>query len=316
MTKEEGKKYENIMPAPEIRLSRHAEEISIPSFPESIRLYLDSYHKGDFSFSGRHWHHSIQFNVILEGTLDASINGEDVVLKKGDGIFINSDVFHCTNPRGKSDCECYSFQVPPSALCSERDVVLYGKYITPVISCEQFPYMVLNQTEEKSAEILQCLEHAFNTMESGEATCELKVKRELLSVWIVLLDIFGVRNKAGQENPAAASASGERMKAMLSYVRQHYRDKITLGDIAGSANVSISECSRCFRKFLNTTPMEYVSQVRIAAACRMFETTNEKPASVSDFTGFTDHTYFYRVFRKYMGCTPKEYQKRIRGEEV
>jgi len=78
-----SEKYTNIMRASELLLSQHEEEISIPSFPEGIKVFLDTFHVGDYAFSSRHWHRSIQFNVILEGTLDVSVNGKDILLQRG-----------------------------------------------------------------------------------------------------------------------------------------------------------------------------------------------------------------------------------------
>lgn len=304
-------KYENITPAPRMELNGHAEEVSIPVFPESIRIYLDTYSPGDLSFTGRHWHRSVQFNVILEGELDLSINGTDIRLGEGEGIFINSNVFHCLNPRGKSACRCYSFQIPPSALCSEKDVELYGKYIIPIISCMYLSCIILKRGEGWQDKILRELDQAFESANGQEYAHELKVKNYLLSAWIILLQNFTAVQTDHAD--AATSASAERMKEMMSYVGKNHRKKVTLGEIADAAGVSQSECSRCFKKFLNTTPIEYVNQVRISEACSLLR-TDVKLSLVSDKLGFTDYSYFHRVFKKYMKCTPKEYQEAMRTD--
>lgn len=310
MSEKERIKYKNITPAPRLELNRHAEEVSIPVFPASIQIYLDTYSPGDLSFTGRHWHRSVQFNVILEGSLDLSVNGTDIRLEEGEGIFINSNIFHCLNPRGKSDCRCYSFQIPPSALCSEKDVELYGKYIIPVITCAELSCMILKRTEDWQNEILNELERAFHSANRQEYAHELKVKNHLLSAWIVLLQNFATVQNSHTD--AAVSASAERMKEMMSYVGENYRKKVTLGEIADAAGVSQSECSRCFKKFLNATPIEYVNQVRISEACGLLR-TDAKLSLISDRLGFTDYSYFHRVFKKYMKCTPKEYQEAVQG---
>lgn len=66
------------------------------------------------------------------------------------------------------------------------------------------------------------------------------------------------------------------------------------------------------QKFLNTTPIEYVSQTRIGEACKLFENTDMKITAIAEMTGFADYSYFHRVFKKYAGCTPKEYQLKVK----
>ena len=92
-------------------------------------------------------------------------------------------------------------------------------------------------------------------------------------------------------------------------IQNHYSDRITLSQIAAAASISLSECNRCFKRFLKLTPIEYLTQVRVAAACRLLKEGTETIASVAEDLGFADYSYFHRVFKKYMGCTPKEYME-------
>ncbi len=308
-------KYKNIKRAPVIRVNEHAEEISVLSFPEGIQIYLDTYQPGDLSFSEKHWHHSLQFNVILEGSLELSVNDSNITLQPGDGVFINKNVLHCLNPNGTSACICYSFQIPPSAICPEKDIHLFEKYVTPVIDSKSFSYLYLERMEEKKRRILEYLDRAFHMAEEKEFAYELKVKSSLLELWIILLEYLNSEMTMEKQTDSISSAGAERMKEMMTFVQSHYSEKISLGDIADAASVSASECSRVFRRFLNTTPIDYLTQVRIAKACNRLRKEGEKPSAVGEEVGFTDYSYFHRVFKKYMRCTPKEYQKTFTGKE-
>ena len=302
-----SEKYTNIMRASELLLSQHEEEISIPSFPEGIKVFLDTFHVGDYAFSSRHWHRSIQFNVILEGTLDVSVNGKDSLLQRGDGIFINSNVFHHLNFKGESECVGYSFQLHPSAICSEKDIYLYTKYVASVINNADLNYLTFKEEVPWHSGVLNYLNRAFISANQQDFAYELDVKNLLSCAWMLMLRNY---NSIPANNTDSYTLSNApRIKEMLSYIQNHYSDRITLSQIAASASISLSECNRCFKRFLKLTPIEYLTQVRVAAACRLLKEGTETIASVAEDLGFADYSYFHRVFKKYMGCTPKEYME-------
>ena len=182
-----SEKYTNIMRASELLLSQHEEEISIPSFPEGIKVFLDTFHVGDYAFSSRHWHRSIQFNVILEGTLDVSVNGKDILLQRGDGIFINSNVFHHLNFKGESECVGYSFQLHPSAICSEKDIYLYTKYVASVINNADLNYLTFKEDVPWHSGVLNYLNRAFISANQQDFAYELDVKNLLSCAWMLML---------------------------------------------------------------------------------------------------------------------------------
>lgn len=47
-----------------------------------------------FGYIPIHWHHALQFMYVVNGTLDVSIGDDTFNIKKGDGLFINSNVVH------------------------------------------------------------------------------------------------------------------------------------------------------------------------------------------------------------------------------
>ena len=52
------------------------------------------------------------------------------------------------------------------------------------------------------------------------------------------------------------------MAIFLQYIELHYPEDVTLESLARSANVSKSECLRCFKNTLQTTPYKYLIEYR------------------------------------------------------
>ena len=100
----------------------------------------------------------------------------------------------------------------------------------------------------------------------------------------------------------------ERLKQMLHFIQHNYAEDIHTADIAQSASVSESECLRCFRTTICTTPIRYLREYRIESAAQLLAAKNGRIADVAFQCGFQDVSYFTKTFRELKGCTPKEYQ--------
>ena len=103
-------------------------------------------------------------------------------------------------------------------------------------------------------------------------------------------------------------ADTERIKTMMSFIHDHYGEKISLENIAGSANISARECARCFRRCINSSPNEYLIEYRLRMAMRLLLESDRSVLEISEETGFSSASYFTKTFREALNCTPKEYR--------
>jgi AraC-like DNA-binding protein len=98
-------------------------------------------------------------------------------------------------------------------------------------------------------------------------------------------------------------ASG-RLDKVLNYVNEHFREKISLPEIANIANLSVSQLVRIFKKNYGMTPVDYIIELRLNEARRLLGNTTLAVSEIADITGFNDSNYFSRAFRKRFGITP------------
>ena len=99
-----------------------------------------------------------------------------------------------------------------------------------------------------------------------------------------------------------------RMQKILRYIEEHYAEDITLADLAKSANISKSECSRCFKLSLNTTPYKYLAEYRLLKAAQLLTKTNEPIGNIAASVGFHQMSHFWKCFKEKTGCSPKAYR--------
>ena len=102
----------------------------------------------------------------------------------------------------------------------------------------------------------------------------------------------------------------QRLEQMLQFIRQNYGEELTVSQIADSAAISESECLRCFRSCLHTSPSRYLRDFRLQKAETLLLSTQGTSANIGAACGFSDAAYFTKLFREVKGCTPLEYRKR------
>lgn len=95
---------------------------------------------------------------------------------------------------------------------------------------------------------------------------------------------------------------------MISFIHRHYPEKLSLKDIASSANISEREASRCFKKHLKKSPCDYLTTYRLEEARKLLFQTELTVTEIGYRTGFSTSAHFGQVFRRAFGMSPLEYR--------
>ena len=108
-----------------------------------------------------------------------------------------------------------------------------------------------------------------------------------------------------KQTRAPAAAMSERA---AEYIRLHFAEDLSLGDIAGHCGISATYLSRIFAQEKGKGVQEYLTDVRVRRAKELLADTNEKIYEIAAEVGYSDAVYFNKVFKKNAGVTPKEYR--------
>lgn len=115
-----------------------------------------------------------------------------------------------------------------------------------------------------------------------------------------LTKIHSFSNDSSSENMAVI---------MMQYIDAHYNDPM-LSRQTFSSHFHISEAytSRFFKEYTGYQFSEYVTKVRMEAACNLLSETNITIEKISQQVGYNSDVSFRRAFKAHMGMTPKEYK--------
>ena len=182
-------------------------------------------------FQVMHWHEDLQFTYVITGEIEVVTLSERVLLRQGEGVFINKNVVHLVRKVGA--CHYNSFIFP------ERFLKFYPgspaeRMVDNIVGHPALPLVAIYDRKDKQ-DILQTLrkltllENQKDEMYTYEMLCTL------CSLWLAF-----ARTVTPPEKRRMNRASEERTSVFLQYIAMHYSEEISLDTLAASANVSKS----------------------------------------------------------------------------
>lgn len=103
----------------------------------------------------------------------------------------------------------------------------------------------------------------------------------------------------------------EKLKRAMGYIMRHYTEPITLDRLAEVCALSKQHLIRHFRATLNTTPIRYLIDYRLARAKELlFKHPELTVKEIAYELGFENPHYFTRAFSQANGESPTSYRER------
>lgn len=95
----------------------------------------------------------------------------------------------------------------------------------------------------------------------------------------------------------------------LSLIHERYYEKISIAQLAKTAQLSRSSFLRKFQEICKMPPARYLTQRRIEAAKHMLINTTLSASDIAAQTGFYDAAHFTKIFLAETGITPNAFRK-------
>ena len=248
-----------------------------------------------------HWHDELELFVLDSGQVEIELNGNQFVLEKGYGCFINQDVLHSFDAKSK-EAKFRSFVFRSSFVSGITGSIFDLNYLSPLLNSGA-SFLVFHP--DKNADYFQMFNEAFAACENESYGYEFHL-RYLLSKIVLYCKQF-----ESDYRPLVSTLLNERVKLIMSWIDEHLEDHISIQMIAEYSNLCEREIQRSFGKVLNCSPMEYVRHKRILKAAQMLQQTNSPIVEIAYRLHFSNSSHFSKVFKEMVGCTPMQYRKRV-----
>ena len=113
------------------------------------------------------------------------------------------------------------------------------------------------------------------------------------------------------ENYAILNQSDDqaRMNNLMSYIRENYKHKIKLLDLAKVADMTENSFCRYFKQRTGKTPVQFINELRIAHACFQLRNKQMPLKEICYDSGFNNFVSFHKTFKSITGTTPTQFRE-------
>ncbi len=250
-----------------------------------------------------HWHGEFEATFVIEGQATISTDAEVFTVRAGDAFFINAGALH--EERSAEGCVLSPVVFHPRLVGGSIDSVFWQSFVQPLLGDRCFKAIHFDRALPWHDAVIQSIHDAWHACVNEPPGYPLAVRESLSKV---VFQIAQYRSANIQTPSEKLLRDAARIKCMLQYIQEHLSEPLTIRQIAHSANISESECLRCFRATIGTTPIQYVKRFRVHRAAHLLTSTDEKIVQIGMQCGFQEMSYFSKIFRELQGCTPTEYR--------
>ncbi len=264
-----------------------------------------------------HWHDEVEILYFSGGDFRLEINMEQFAVRTECLYFINPGELHSIIAESADTCI--------------EDAVVFSPHILSFDACDATQIQLIGPIRKGDVIFPRCIlpghpafapirsaflevMHSFGRTLQEESlfidgavtedlTNQLYIKSALLRI-LAVLSAHALFTSCGKTSDRRV----EDIKTVLTYIRENYREKICISDLAGLINRNEQYFCRFFKKVIGSTPMAYVNEYRIKQARRLLEETDLSVMDICLECGFNNLGNFLREFRRRTGTTPLQYR--------
>lgn len=233
-----------------------------------------------------HWHNFFEIEVIVSGNGRCVINDVSYDITEKNVFFLTHTDFHYLDIDGEAEVLNISFD---EEAIGEHDMIklLFGKI--------ERAYFFDTEKYKRMVSAVELLRYECDS--EGDS-------RTLLLMYVIKCVL--------QKNPLMTDALGidgaRGIKKAIVYMELHFKEHITLADLASEAGYHPTYFSELFKKTTGETYIETLTKLRMGYARTMLASG----FSVSDacfLSGFGSLSRFATAFKKACNMSPREYKK-------
>ena len=268
------------------------------NLPGKVVLYEKP---GRECYTNKHWHKNMEIDYIVRGRMWTNLCGADRDLYDGDYILINSEAVHQTC--GKDPNEPVKYLV----------VLFSYSYIKSYFPEFDRYTFEIDRNEQTRARVRDLLRAIVFEVENPSELSTFKISCAMNQILMSLFTKCRVARPVDPEDEAD-DAEPEYITKALDFIRENYRERITLEDVSSFVGLTPTYFSRYFKATTHKTFKSYLNLLRLEKTLVDIQQNGMSETRASLENGFPSVKAFIAVFKSVYGCTPSEYVKQYQEE--
>lgn len=262
------------------------------NLPGKVLLYEKP---GRECFTNKHWHKNLEIDYIIRGCMWTNLCGEDKDLYGGDYVLINSEAMHQTC--GKNPDEPVKYLV----------VLFSYNYIKSYFPDFDRYEIDVDKNEHARARVRDLLKAIVFEAENPSEFSKLKIACAMTQILMHLFTKCRVEREVEPDD--AAEDSPDYIAKALAFIKDNYRSRIPLEEIASYVGLTPTYFSRLFKMTAQKSFKNYLNMVRLESTLTDMQQNGMSETRAALENGFPSVKSFIAVFKSVYGCAPSEYVK-------
>lgn len=254
----------------------------------------------------KHTHNYIEVIYMCRGQTTHLIDGERVVLKKGELLFLNQHATQEILPAGEEDVGV-NFIIMPEFFDTAFEMMGEEENLLRdfLIGCLCSDTRYASYLHFKVADVLpvqNLVENMVWTLLNGQPN---KKSINQVTMGLLFLELMHCTDRISH---TLESFDQKLIFQVLQYIEENYKEA-ALTELADLLNYDIYWLSRSIKKLTGRTYKELLQIKRLNQAAFLLVNTKLPITDISAAVGYDNTSYFYRLFRGYYKVSPKEYRE-------
>lgn len=247
-----------------------------------------SFVKGDTLDFPAHIHEDIELIFVKKGGGNAYCEGKKYKLEENSFFLVFPNQVHHYSESIKGEYI--------TLILKSRDLLSYGNVFQEGVPLS--PVWENDITDDEH--IKELLESIFDEFaKEGQSTI---VEAYLTALFGKLLKHYQIEK---------TRVANDTLSQILQYCAEHYKDNISVAEVAAKSNISRSSVSHLFNAKLAMNFCDYINSLRLSDAVKLLKNSGNTITDVSYLSGFSTIRTFNRAFLKRYGVSPSEYRKHM-----
>lgn len=95
----------------------------------------------------------------------------------------------------------------------------------------------------------------------------------------------------------------------IRFMNKHYMEDLRIEDVAAVVGISVSYLHQLFKRELNRTFLDFLTEIRIRQAQNILLNENATMFEVSERVGYRSPQHFSQIFKRMTGMSPHEFRE-------
>ena len=220
---------------------------------------------------------SDELTLVISGSICYTVEGKKYVISDSDAIYIPEGIKRKREATGECDYVSFNFRADKDInLPTHIEGACHSEVLSLILAIDRITENQHLRSEDKIARLVEVIISTLEDYERSERLSPLT-------------------------------------KTILSYLWDHYNERVTLKDISELTYFSPIYCESVFKSEVGSSIIDYLIDIRISEAEKLIIENALSLYEVSVAVGFSDYNYFSRTFKKRKGYSPTTFKKMTRS---